>query len=51
VRVDIYGDDEDAGWGKLLTRPPELSGRPTSRDIWKQVGVMDEGVRILLMSI
>jgi hypothetical protein len=27
--------------------PPELSGSPTSRDIWEQVGGMDERVRIL----
>jgi hypothetical protein len=26
-------DDDDAGSGKLLTRPPEVSGSPTSRDI------------------
>jgi hypothetical protein len=42
---------EDAGWVKLLTRPPELSGNPTIRDIWEQVGGMDEGVRILRISI
>jgi hypothetical protein len=23
-------DDDDFGWGKLLTRPPELSGDPTT---------------------
>jgi hypothetical protein len=34
-----YGD---AGWGKLLTRPPELSGNPTNRAIWEKVGGMDE---------
>jgi hypothetical protein len=27
--------DDDAGWGKLLTRPLELSGNPTSRVIWE----------------
>jgi hypothetical protein len=42
-----YDDDDDAGWGKLLTRPPKLSGNPTSRDIWERAGGMDEGVRIL----
>jgi hypothetical protein len=26
-------EDDDAGWGYLLTRPPDLSGSPTSRDI------------------
>jgi hypothetical protein len=25
--------DDDAGWGYLLTRPTELSGSPTSRDM------------------
>jgi hypothetical protein len=35
---------------KLLTRPPELSGSPASRDIWERVGGMD-GVRILRISI
>jgi hypothetical protein len=34
--------DKDAGLGKLLTRPPELSGHPTSRDIWERLGGMDE---------
>jgi hypothetical protein len=34
--------DADAGRWKLLTRSPELSGNPTSRFIWKQVGRMDE---------
>jgi hypothetical protein len=43
--------DEDAVWIKLLTRPPELSGSHTSRDIWEQVGGMKEGVRILRISI
>jgi hypothetical protein len=45
------GDDDDVGWGKLLTRPPELSSNPTSRDIWERVKGMDEGVRILRISI
>jgi hypothetical protein len=49
VSVDSHGDD-DAGWGKLLTRPPELSVIPPSRDIWERVGRMDEGVKILLIS-
>jgi hypothetical protein len=54
VSVDSLGaddDDDDAGWGKLPTRPPELCGSPTNRDIWEQVGGMDEGVRILRISI
>jgi hypothetical protein len=34
VSVESHGDDDDdAGWGKLLARPRELSGNPTSRDI------------------
>jgi hypothetical protein len=36
-------DDDDSSWGKLLTCPPELSGNPTSRDIWEQVRGMNEG--------
>jgi hypothetical protein len=44
-------DDDDAGWGKLQICPPELSGNPTSRDIWHQVGRMNEEVRILHISI
>jgi hypothetical protein len=44
--MEGHGDD-NAGWEKLLTCPPELSDNPTSRDIWKQRGGMDEGVRIL----
>jgi hypothetical protein len=44
-------DDDDAGRGKLLTHPPELSGNPTSRDIWERLGGMDEGVKILNISI
>jgi hypothetical protein len=54
VNVAVYshgGDDGDAGWVKLLTRSPELSGSPTSRDIWERVGGMDEGVRISHISI
>jgi hypothetical protein len=35
VSVEGHGEDDDDSWGKLLTRPPELSG---SRDIWKRVG-------------
>jgi hypothetical protein len=49
--VESHGDDDDDGLGKLLTRPPELSGNPISRDIWEQVGGMHEGVRILRISI
>jgi hypothetical protein len=49
VSVESHG--HDANWGKIQTCPPELSGNPTSRDIWEQVGGMDEGVRMLLMSI
>jgi hypothetical protein len=35
MSVDSHGDDDDADWGKLLTRPPELSGISTTTDIWK----------------
>jgi hypothetical protein len=35
MSVDGHGGDDDAGWGKL-TRLPELSGSPTSRDIWSE---------------
>jgi hypothetical protein len=42
--MESRGDDDEAGWGKLLTRPPELSGNPTSRDIWERVSEMGEGV-------
>jgi hypothetical protein len=45
-----HGDD-DVGWEKLLTYPQELSSSPTSRVTWEQVGGMDEGVRILRISI
>jgi hypothetical protein len=52
MTMESHGDDGgDANWGKLLTRPPELSGSPTSRNIWEQIGGMDEGVRILRVSI
>jgi hypothetical protein len=44
-------DDDDASHGKLLTHSPELSVNPTSRDIWQQLRGMDEGVRILRISI
>jgi hypothetical protein len=47
--LESHGDD--GSWGKLLTRSPELSGNPTSRDIWDRVGGMDEGVRIFHISI
>jgi hypothetical protein len=30
VSLDSHGD---AGWGKLLTCPPELSGNPTSSNL------------------
>jgi hypothetical protein len=32
VRVEGHGD-VDAGWGKLLTLPSELSGNATSRHL------------------
>jgi hypothetical protein len=51
VSVEGHGDDDDAGWEKLLTRPRELSDISTSRDLWEQVGGMDEGERILRISI
>jgi hypothetical protein len=28
--VESHGGDDDAGWGKLLPHPPELSGNATS---------------------
>jgi hypothetical protein len=49
VTVDSHGDD-GAGWGTLLTRPPELSGKLTSRGIWNRVEGMEEEVRILRIS-
>jgi hypothetical protein len=55
VDVESHGDDGggggDPGWGKLLTRSPELSSNPTSREIWERVGGTDEGERILNISI
>jgi hypothetical protein len=48
--VGSHGDD-DASWRQLLTRPPELSGNLTSRDIWKQVGEMDEEKECCVFSI
>jgi hypothetical protein len=33
---------DDASRVKLPTRPPELSGNPTSIVVWEQVGGMDE---------
>jgi hypothetical protein len=50
VGVESHSDD-DASWGKLLTLPPELSGNPNNRDIWEQVGGIDEGMRIYLFSM
>jgi hypothetical protein len=38
VESDGDDDDDDVGCGKLLTRPPDLSGTLTSRDIWERVG-------------
>jgi hypothetical protein len=46
-----HDDEDDAGWGKLPTCPPELSGSPTSRGNWERVGGMDKGVIILRISI
>jgi hypothetical protein len=43
VSMEGHGGDETS-WGKLLTHPPELSGNPTSRDIWEWVGGMHKGV-------
>jgi hypothetical protein len=50
VRVDGRGGD-DAVWRKLLTRPTELSGSPASRDIWEEIGGMNERVRIFHVDI
>jgi hypothetical protein len=36
VSVERHGGDDNAGWRKLLTRPPELSGNPTSRGSWSE---------------
>jgi hypothetical protein len=49
VSEESHGDD--AGWAKLLIRSPELSGNPTSKDIWERVGGMAEGGGILRISI
>jgi hypothetical protein len=35
MSMENHGGD-DAGWGKLLTRPPELSGNLTGRYIWSE---------------
>jgi hypothetical protein len=51
VSLESHGGDDDAGGGKLLARPPELSGNEASRDIWERVGGTDEGVRISHISI
>jgi hypothetical protein len=48
--MESHAGDDD-GCGKLLTSPPELSGSPTSLNIWEQIGGMDKGVRILPISI
>jgi hypothetical protein len=48
---DAAADDDDASWGKLLIRLPELPGRSTNRDIWELVGGMDKEARILRISI
>jgi hypothetical protein len=44
-------DDDDTSREKLLTRPQELSCNPTSRDICERVVGMDEGMKILRISI
>jgi hypothetical protein len=36
-------NDDYAGWGKLLTRPLELFGSPSSSDMWEHVGGLEEG--------
>jgi hypothetical protein len=48
---DMWGWSAMVVMGKLLTRPPDLSGNSTSRDIWERVGEMDDGLRILQISI
>jgi hypothetical protein len=50
VSVESHADD-DSGWGKLLIRPPELSSNPSIRVIWERVRGLNEGVRILHISI
>jgi hypothetical protein len=50
VSVESHGYDDDDGWGKRLTDPPDISGNPTSRNIWERVGGMDEEVIILHIS-
>jgi hypothetical protein len=50
VSVERHGNN-DAGRGKLQTHSPELSGSPTSRDIWERVDEMDEGLTILHIGI
>jgi hypothetical protein len=51
MSVESHGDDDDTGREKLLTRPPELSTNPTGRDIWERAERLDEGMRILHISI
>jgi hypothetical protein len=34
--------NDDAGRGKVLTRPPELFGNPISRIFWEQAGGREE---------
>jgi hypothetical protein len=52
MSVESHGDDDDddASWGKILTRTPELFGTPTSRDIWERVGGKNE-VRVFLVLV
>jgi hypothetical protein len=50
VSVESLGGD-DSDRGKLLTRPPELSGNPTCTDAWKRVEEVDEKVRISHISV
>jgi hypothetical protein len=45
------GGGDVVGWGKLLIRPPELFGNPTSKVIWEHEGGIEEGMRILPISI
>jgi hypothetical protein len=51
VRVESHADDDDGGWEEPITRPPELSGNPTRRDMWERVGGMDKEVGISNISI